>query len=49
MNNLIFLAAGNAILWLVAFVLIYAMVGRQQRLEEKYQVLDKRFQNDSNP
>ena len=47
MNELIILAAVNIVLWVAAFALIFTMVGRQKSLEESFNALEQRLQNDA--
>jgi CcmD family protein len=41
MGDMIFLAAGYAVFWIVSFVLIYSMVSRQRRLEKEVEILEQ--------
>ena len=46
MGDLIFLAAGYAVFWLVTFVFIYSMVSRQRNLQNDLKVLEQLTQSD---
>jgi len=41
MGDMIFLAAGFAVFWIVSFVLIYSMVSRQRNLEQEVKTLEQ--------
>lgn len=41
MGDLIFLAAGYAVFWLVTFVFIYSMVSRQRTLQKDLEMLEQ--------
>ena len=41
MGDMIYLAAGYAVFWLVTFVFVYSIVGRQRNLEKEVQVLEQ--------
>lgn len=41
MGDMIYLAAGYAVIWLVSFVFIYTIVSRQRYLEKEVQVLEQ--------
>ncbi|MEM7346305.1 MAG: hypothetical protein AAF485_18855 [Chloroflexota bacterium] len=48
MGDLIFLAAGYAVFWIVAFVFIYSMVSRQRALQNDLKILEQLTQTDEN-
>jgi CcmD family protein len=41
MGDLIFLAAGYAVFWLITFVFIYSMVSRQRNLQKDLEMLEQ--------
>ncbi len=41
MGDLIFLAAGYAVFWLVTFVFVYSLVGRQRHLQKDLEILEQ--------
>ena len=41
MGDMIYMAAGYAVFWLVTFVFVYSIVGRQRNLEKEVQVLEQ--------
>lgn len=41
MGDMIYMAAGYAVFWLVTFVFIYSMISRQRNLEKEVQVLEQ--------
>lgn len=41
MGDMIFLAAGYAVFWLVTFVFIYSMVSRQRQLQKEVDMLEQ--------
>lgn len=41
MGDMIFLAAGYAVFWIVAFVFIYSMVSRQRHLQKELEMLEQ--------
>ncbi len=47
MGDMIYLAAGYAVFWLVTFVFIYSIVGRQRNLEKEVQVLERLLQEEA--
>jgi CcmD family protein len=47
MGDMIYLAAGYAVFWLVTFVFIYSIVGRQRNLEKEVQVLEQLLQEEA--
>ena len=44
---MIYLAAGYAVFWIVSFVFIYSMVGRQRNLQKELEVLEQLAQQNS--
>ncbi len=47
MGDLIYLAAGYAVFWLVSFVFIYSMVSRQQNIRKEVAILEQLIQQDA--
>jgi CcmD family protein len=47
MGDMIFLAAGYAVIWIVAFVFIYSMVQRQQHLQKELTILEQLVQREA--
>jgi CcmD family protein len=47
MGDMIYLAAGYAVFWLVTFVFVYSIVGRQRNLEKEVQVLEQLLQEEA--
>ena len=47
MGDMIYLAAGYAVFWLVTFVFVYSIVGRQRNLEKEVQVLVQLLQEEA--
>jgi CcmD family protein len=41
MNEMIYLAAGYAVFWLVSFVFIYSLVSRQRSLQKELEMLEQ--------
>jgi CcmD family protein len=41
MNEMIYLAAGYAVFWLVSFGFIYSMVSRQRSLQKELEMLEQ--------
>jgi CcmD family protein len=41
MNELIYLAAGYAVFWIVSFVFIFSIVSRQRSLEKEVTMLEQ--------
>jgi CcmD family protein len=41
MGDIIFLAAGYAVFWLITFVFIYSMVSRQRNLQKDLEMLEQ--------
>lgn len=48
MGDMVYLAAGYAVIWLVAFGFIFSMVSRQRKLEKDMSMLAALVQSDSN-
>jgi CcmD family protein len=46
MGDIIFLVAGYAVFWIVAFVFIYSMVSRQRQLQQELATLEQLTQQD---
>jgi hypothetical protein len=46
MGDLIYLAAGHAVFWLVSFIFIYSIVSRQNGLRRELQTLEQLVQSD---
>ena len=47
MGNLIFLAAGYAVFWIITFVFIYSMVHRQRNLQKDLEILEQLAQHEA--
>lgn len=47
MGDMIFLAAGYAVFWIIAFVFIYSMVSRQRNLQKELEMLEQLAQRES--
>jgi hypothetical protein len=47
MNELVMLAAINIVLWIATFALLFTMIGRQKSMEEKFNALEHRMQNNT--
>ena len=47
MGDMIYLAAGYAVFWLITFVFVYSIVGRQRNLEKEVQVLEQLLQEEA--
>jgi hypothetical protein len=41
MGDMIYLAAGYAVFWIVSFVFIYSLVSRQRNLQKSVEVLEQ--------
>lgn len=41
MGDMIYLAAGYAVFWVVSFVFIYSLVSRQRNLQKSVEVLEQ--------
>jgi hypothetical protein len=46
MGDMIYLAAGYAVFWIVSFVFIYSMVNRQRNLQKSVEMLEQLTQRD---
>ncbi len=46
MGDMIYLAAGYAVFWIVSFVFIYSMVNRQRSLQKSVEMLEQLVQQD---
>ena len=47
MGDMIYLAAGYAVFWIVSFVFIYSMVNRQRNLQKSVEMLEQLAQRDA--
>lgn len=47
MGNLVFLAAGYAVFWIVAFVFIYSMISRQRNIQKELKILEQLAQSEA--
>jgi hypothetical protein len=47
MNDMIYLAAGYAVFWLVSFILIYSLVSRQRNLQKSLEMLEQLTQREA--
>lgn len=47
MGDMIYLAAGYAVFWIVSFVFIYSLVSRQRTLQKEVKVLEQLTEPDS--
>lgn len=41
MGDMIYLAAGYAVFWLVTFVFVYSLVSRQRKLQKELEMLEQ--------
>lgn len=46
MGDLVYLAAGHAVFWLVSFIFIYSMVSRQNNVRRELEMLEQLVQAD---
>ena len=46
MGDMIYLAAGYAVFWIVSFVFIYSIVNRQRNLQKSVEMLEQLTQRD---
>jgi hypothetical protein len=46
MGDMIYLAAGYAVFWIVSFVFIYSLVNRQRNLQKSVEMLEQLTQRD---
>ena len=46
MGDMIYLAAGYAVFWLVTFIFIYSMVSRQRKLQKDLEMLEQLSQQE---
>jgi hypothetical protein len=46
MGDMIYLAAGYAVFWLVSFVFIYSLISRQRNIQKDLAMLDQLVQED---
>ncbi len=46
MGDMIFLTAGYAIFWIVAFAFIYSMVSRQRNIQKQLEMLEQLAQRE---
>ena len=47
MGDLVFLAAGYAVIWLVAFIFIYSLVRRQKTIQHEVRILEALVQDEA--
>jgi hypothetical protein len=47
MGDLIYLAAGHAVFWLVSFLFIYSMVSRQRNIQKELEMLEQLARQDA--
>jgi CcmD family protein len=48
MGDMIYLAAGYAVFWIVSFVYIYTLVNRQRNLQKNVEMLEQLAQREAN-
>jgi CcmD family protein len=46
MGDMIYLAAGYAVFWLISFVFIYSLVSRQRSLQKEVKLLEQLMQDE---
>jgi hypothetical protein len=49
MGDMIYLAAGYAVFWIVSFVFVYSLVSRQRNLQKSVEVLEQLVQPNADP
>ncbi|HXV45020.1 MAG TPA: hypothetical protein VEC96_18285 [Anaerolineae bacterium] len=49
MGDMIYLAAGYAVFWIVSFVFIYSLVSRQRSLQKSVEVLEQLVRSNADP
>ncbi len=47
MGDMIYLAAGYAVFWVISFAFIYSLVHRQRQLQKAVEVLEQMIQHES--
>jgi hypothetical protein len=47
MGDMIYLAAGYAVFWIVSFVFIYSLVNRQRNLQKNVEMLEQLVRQDA--
>lgn len=47
MGDLVFLAAGYAVFWIVAFVFIYSLISRQRNIQKELEILEQFAQSEA--
>jgi CcmD family protein len=47
MGDMIYLAAGYAVFWIVSFVFIYSLVSRQRNIQKELRMLEQLTQQDT--
>jgi CcmD family protein len=47
MGDMIYLVMGYAVFWIVSFVFIYSLVGRQRNLQKEVQTLEQLVQREA--
>lgn len=47
MGDMIYLAAGYAVFWIISFIFIYSMVSRQHNLQKELEILEQVVQSDT--
>ena len=47
MGDMIYLAAGYAVFWLVTFVFVYSLVSRQRNIQKELEILEQLAQEDT--
>ena len=46
MGDMIFLAAGYAVFWIVTFVFVFSLVSRQRKLQQEVATLEQLIESD---
>jgi hypothetical protein len=49
MGDMMYLAAGYAVFWIVSFVFVYSLVSRQRSLQKSVEVLEQLVQHNADP
>ena len=47
MGDIIYLAAGYAVFWLVTFVFVYSIVSRQRNIQKELEILEQLAREDT--
>ena len=47
MGDMIYLAAGYAVFWLVTFVFVYSLVSRQRNIQKELEILEQLAREDT--